>query len=70
MYDSSLTPWTAAKMGPRHDVIGELAKAVCAEGLVFGLSSHRVEHWWFCDEGKTFDSDVRDPKHAAFYGPP
>jgi alpha-L-fucosidase len=69
MYDSSFTPWTAAKMGPRRDVIGELAKAVRAEGLVFGLSSHRVEHWWFFDEGKTFDSDVRDPKNADFYGP-
>ena len=69
MYDSGLTSWTAAKMGPKRDVIGELAKAVRAEGLVFGLSSHRVEHWWFFDQGKTFDSDVRDPKYAAFYGP-
>ena len=65
MYDSSFTPWSAAKMGPRRDVIGELAKAVRAEGLVFGVSSHRVEHWWFFDEGKTFDSDVRDPKNAG-----
>ena len=51
MYDSALTPWTAAKMGPRRDVIGELAEAVRAEGLVFGLSSHRAEHWWFFDGG-------------------
>ncbi len=28
MYDSGLSDWTAAKMGPRRDVIGELAKAV------------------------------------------
>jgi alpha-L-fucosidase len=69
MYDSALTRWSAAKMGPRRDVIGELAKAVRAEGLVFGLSSHRVEHWWFFDQGKTFDSDVRDPAYTDFYGP-
>ena len=69
MYDSDVTRWSAAKMGPRRDVIGELARAVRAEGLIFGLSSHRVEHWWFFDQGKTFDSDVRDPAYADFYGP-
>ena len=69
MYDSDVTRWSAAKMGPKRDVIGELARAVRAEGLVFGLSSHRVEHWWFFDQGKTFDSDVRDPAYADFYGP-
>src|SRR4051812_37483793 len=69
MYDSDMTRWSAAKMGPKRDIIGELAKAVRAEGLVFGLSSHRVEHWWFFDQGRTFDSDVRDPANAEFYGP-
>ena len=52
-------------MGPKRDIIGELAKAVRAEGLVFGVSSHRAEHWWFFDDGKTFDSDVRDPRYAG-----
>jgi alpha-L-fucosidase len=69
MYDSDVTRWNAAEMGPKRDVIGELAAAVRAEGLVFGLSSHRVEHWWFFDRGRDFDSDVRDPKSADFYGP-
>jgi alpha-L-fucosidase len=69
MYDSAMTEWSAAKMGPKRDVIGDLAAAVRAEGLVFGVSSHRAEHWWFFDQGKTFDSDVRDPRYAAFYGP-
>ncbi len=69
MYASDFTEWSAARMGPRRDVVGELATAVRAEGLTFGVSSHRVEHWWFFDQGKTFDSDVGDPKYAAFYGP-
>jgi alpha-L-fucosidase len=69
MYASDFTEWSAAKMGPRRDVVGELARAVRAEGLTFGVSSHRVEHWWFFDQGKTFDSDVRDPRFDAFYGP-
>jgi alpha-L-fucosidase len=69
MYDCSLTEWSAAKMGPKRDLVGELARAVPAEGLVFGLSSHRAEHWWFLDGGTEFDSDVKDPRYAAFYGP-
>ena len=69
MYDSSLSRWTAAKIGPRRDVIGELAAAVRGEGLHFGLSSHRAEHWWFFDQGRLFDSDVSDPQFADLYGP-
>ena len=69
LYDSDLSEWTAAKMGPRRDVIGELADAVRKEGLIFGASSHRAEHWWFMDGGMDFDSDVQDPEHADFYGP-
>lgn len=69
MYDCGLSEWCAAKMGPRRDIIGELAAAVRDKGMVFGLSSHRAEHWWFFDGGMTFDSDVKDPKYAALYGP-
>ena len=69
MYSSDLTDWCAAKMGPKRDVIGELAKAVRAEGLHLGVSSHRAEHYFFLNQGRGFDSDVRDPANAAFYGP-
>jgi alpha-L-fucosidase len=69
MYDCTLTDWSAAKMGPKRDIIGELSKTIPAEGLVFGLSSHRAEHWWFYDQGRDFDSDVRDAKFAGLYWP-
>jgi alpha-L-fucosidase len=69
MYDSGLSDWTAAKMGPHRDVIGELSKAVRAEGLHFGVSSHRVEHDFFMGVGRKIQSDVNDPQYAAFYGP-
>ncbi len=69
MYDSGLSDWTAAKKGPQRDIIGDLAKAVRAEGLHFGASSHRVEHDFFLGVGRTIPSDVNDPKYAAFYGP-
>lgn len=69
MYDSDLSDWTAAKMGPHRDLAGELAKAVRAAGLHLGASSHRVEHDFFFDEGRKIATDVNDPKYAAFYGP-
>jgi len=69
MYDSGLSDWTAVKMGPKRDVIGDLAKAVRAEGLHFGLSSHRAEHNFFFDGGRKMRSDVNDPKYASLYGP-
>ena len=69
MYNSKLSRWTAAKMGPQRDIVGELAQAVRKQGMTFGISSHRAEHWWFMNGGKEFDSDVCDPQYEDFYGP-
>jgi len=69
MYDSALSDWTAANMGPHRDLVGDLAKAVRAEGLHLGASSHRVEHNFFLGVGRTLRSDVNDPKNASLYGP-
>jgi alpha-L-fucosidase len=69
MYDSGLSDWTVAKMGPHRDTTGELAKAVRAAGLHFGVSSHRVEHNFFLGVGRKIPSDINDPQYAAFYGP-
>ena len=69
MYDSGLSDWTVVKMGPKRDTLGELATAIRAAGLHFGLSSHRAEHNFFFDGGRAIRSDVNDPKYASFYGP-
>jgi len=69
MYDCGFTDWSAAKMGPKRDVVGDLATAVRKQGLHFGASSHRAEHWFFFEGGMKFDSDVRDPRYLSFYGP-
>ncbi|MGR4863310.1 alpha-L-fucosidase [Caulobacter sp. LARHSG274] len=69
MYDSRLSDWTAVKTGPKRDLIGAFAKASRAEGLHFGLSSHRAEHNWFFDEGRKIASDVNDPRYLELYGP-
>jgi len=69
MYDSGLSDWTVVKMGPKRDTLAELAAAVRAEGLHFGLSSHRAEHNFFYSYGRVNRSDVNDPKYASLYGP-
>lgn len=69
MYDSDRSRWTAAKMGPGRDVLGELADAVRGEHLGLGASSHRAEHWFFMNGGMRSPSDVQDPAYADFYGP-
>jgi len=69
MYDSAHSKWTATKMGPMRDVIGELAIAAQKQDMRFGLSSHRAENWWFFNGGRKFDSDVQNPQYEDFYGP-
>jgi len=69
MYDCAFSEWNAVKMGPKRDIIGELAEAVRKQWLVFGVSSHRAEHWWFFDGGTQFSSDVQDGRYAGLYGP-
>jgi alpha-L-fucosidase len=44
LWDSELSPWTATRKGPMRDLIGDLAEAVRAEGLKYGVSYHRERH--------------------------
>src|SRR5450432_73164 len=69
MYKTALSKWNAAEMGPKRDIIGLLSVAIQKQGLIFGLSSHRIEHWWFMNGGRKYKSDVNDPRYADFYGP-
>ncbi|MGM9550761.1 MAG: alpha-L-fucosidase [Clostridia bacterium] len=61
MYDSDISIWNAKNMGPGRNVLGELYDAFDKKGLVKGVSSHRVEHWFFLGHGKEFDSDIKEP---------
>ena len=69
LYDSDLTEWSSVKMGPKRDIIGELAEATRKQGMIFSASSHRAEHWWFMNGGREFPSDVQDPQYDGLYGP-
>jgi len=69
MYNTSMSKWNAFNMGPKRDIIGELSEAVRKQDLIFGVSSHRIEHWFFMNTGRGYDSDVNNPEFADFYGP-
>ena len=70
MWDSNLTEWCAGKMGPKRDLIGDLAKAVRAQNLIFCASDHRMEHHTFMYPAAGVPNDQFDPRYAGFYGPP
>ena len=79
LWDSAVTPWTAVKMGPKRDLIGDLAKAVRKQGLKFGVSNHGIENFQFIHPDSSAASralmadlkakqvDVYDPKWETFY---
>jgi alpha-L-fucosidase len=69
MWDSHLTEWNARRMGPKRDVVGELAKACRDQGMRFMVAMHHAENWWFFPHWAT-TYDTADPRYAELYGPP
>lgn len=70
MYESILSRYNAAEMGPCRDVIGQLKEAVEEQGMMFCTSTHRAEHHWFMGNGRDFDSDIKEPLQCGdFYWP-
>ena len=69
MWDSTVSPWNAARLGPRRDVVGEMARALRGQGLKFLATFHHQWLWgWYpTEDGKL---DTGDPKYSGLYGPP
>lgn len=69
MWDSALTNWNAARMGPKRDVVGEMARAVRKRNLKFIVTLH---HQWLWAWYPTFDKnvDASNPEYSGLYGPP
>ncbi len=74
MWDSTVTPYNSMHMGPRRDVIGELAYAVRKRDMKFGVANHGIENFQFinppaelADRMKSEKTDLYDPKWADFY---
>lgn len=70
MYRSEVSHYNAYEMGPKRDTLGELKKACEERQITIGVSSHRIEHWFFMGHGREFDSDIREPLECGdFYWP-
>jgi alpha-L-fucosidase len=73
-WDSKVAPWNAKQMGPHRDLIGDLSKAVRAQGLKFGVSNHGIENFQFIHLSSALAADLKakgadlfDPKYQDFY---
>jgi alpha-L-fucosidase len=69
LWDSKLTEWKATRMGPRRDVVGELAAAIRRQGMRYMVALHHAENWWFYPHWIK-EYDTADPRYAGLYGEP
>lgn len=67
LWDTELTEWNAARMGPKRDVVGELEKAIRKQGLRYMVALHHAEQWWFFPHWRR-EFDTSDPRYAGLYG--
>ena len=78
-WDSDLTPWNAADMGPKRDLVGELGSALKEVGLKYAPSYHRERHQSFFSQQlykvnaipqETISQEIaQTPAAASLYGP-
>ncbi len=67
-WNSAYTKFNSVLIGPKRDIIGELATAVRKQGLKFGVSNHGMEHYTFIPPPPAnLKTDLYDPAYADFY---
>jgi alpha-L-fucosidase len=67
-WDSKLTRWNAAKMGPKRDITGLMAAAVRKRHMKFIATFHHQWLWgWYPTMDKTVDCG--NPEYSGLYGP-
>ena len=70
MYESDLSSYNALDMGPHRNILLELKDACERKGIVFGASSHRIEHYFFQGVARKIESDIdREFKRGYLYWP-
>ncbi len=71
LHRSALSKWNSVEMAMNRDIIGELKEECSKNDIVFGMSNHRAEHYFFMNGMKTLNDKTREEaeKYADFYGP-
>ncbi|MCK4921904.1 MAG: alpha-L-fucosidase, partial [Bacteroidales bacterium] len=66
MWDSELTEWDAVDMGPKRDIVGELAEAIRAQDMKFVTSFHHAFSWKYYEPSYELENtDTKDPEFAG-----
>lgn len=70
LYHSELSAWNSVEMGPCRDILGEIKAACEKHGVIFSASSHRAEHFWFMNGGKSvgFPNETQEEAYRELYG--
>ncbi|WP_049898523.1 alpha-L-fucosidase [Halococcus agarilyticus] len=68
LWDSEISEWNAANVGPEQDVLGQLSRAARKHGLKFVPTFHHGYHWWWYRHANGWDT--ADPEYAGLYGEP
>lgn len=70
MWDSDLTSWDAADMGPKRDIVNELGEAIRKQDMKFITTFHHARRWWYYENSYTPDHryDTEDPNYAGVHG--
>lgn len=66
MWDSDYTPFSAAKMGPKRDLVGELSEAIKKRGMKLFLSLHHENNYTYVKVKPHWAAN--NPKYERLYG--
>lgn len=67
MWDTQYSEWSAAKMGPKRDVVGLLEKAIRKAEMRFMVALHHALNWLFYPHWRK-EFDTSNPRYTGLYG--
>ncbi len=70
LWDTKLSKWNSVNMGPKRDLVGEVAKAVRKKGLKFGVSNHTAWNPIFFQWNHINRYDAVNKDYQDLYGNP
>ncbi len=70
LWDTKLSKWNAVNMGPKRDLVGEIATAVRKKGMKFGVSNHTAWNHAFFQWNHINRYDATNPENEDLYGNP
>ncbi len=68
MWASRVNPWNAKDMGPKRDIVGELARAIRKRGMRFFTSFHHARRRTWYPRVEGWPTTSEDPKLRLLYG--